>query len=87
MKLIYCPKCQDVRKLDFAITVCSCGASKGWYDDDALNAVIKGEAIPIGFANDSFVNALRKRRPTGFGKRFDAFVIPEDCPTVTKLDN
>ncbi len=48
MKLIYCKKCQDVRKLDFAVTVCNCGASKGWYADDALNAVIRGRQSRLG---------------------------------------
>ncbi len=86
MTLIYCPKCGDVRKLDFRVTTCKCGASKGWNVLDELNAVIQGAAIPIGFTNDSFSNALRKRRPNGLGKLFNAFVIPKDCPTVTKLD-
>lgn len=87
MKLIYCPKCQDVRKLDFAVTVCSCGASKGWYADDALNAVIQGQAIPIGFDNPTLVAALRNQPEDGVGEVFIAFVIPKNCPTVTKLDN
>jgi len=87
MKLIYCPKCHDVRKLDYPVTVCNCGASKGWYKDDGLHVVIQGEAIPLGFTNDSLTDALRKRPASGLGKLFNAFVIPKDCPTVTKLDN
>ncbi len=86
MKLIYCPKCQDVRKLDFAVTVCNCGASKGWYANDALNAIIQGEAVLLGFDNPSLMAALHNQPEDGTGEVFTAFVIPKDCPTVTKLE-
>lgn len=85
MKLIFCPVCHDVRKLNYKVVVCDCGASKGWYHNEHLHATIQGKAIPIGFANDSFVNALTKRPAEGLGKLFNAFVIPEDCPTVRSL--
>jgi len=87
MKLIYCPECHDVRKLDYPVTVCKCGASKGWYLNDGLHAMIQGAAIPLGIANRSFVTALDNRPESGMGECFEAFVIPHDCPTVTKLDN
>jgi hypothetical protein len=87
MKLIYCPECHDVRKLDYQATFCKCGASSGWYEDDGLHATIQGEAIPLGFANSSLVAALENQPEYGMGEVFTAFVIPKDCPTVAKLDN
>ena len=87
MNLIYCPECQDVRKLDFAVTVCSCGASKGWYSDNRLHAVIQGKAIPIRFDNPSLMAALGNHLWNGLGVEFTAFVLPKNCDTVTKLDN
>lgn len=82
MKLIYCPKCQDIFKLRWDLRHCECGEAWGYYRDDGLNAVIGGGAVPIGFANQSFLNALKNRPKEGQGKRFAAFVIPEYCPTV-----
>jgi hypothetical protein len=92
MKLIYCPKCHDVRKLSHKVTFCMCGASRGWYDDDGLHATVQGEAIPLGFDNLTLRSALAMKSEGGWGKDgqgevFEAFVIPKDCPTVTKLDN
>lgn len=81
MKLIFCPECQDVRKLLDKLTTCSCGKSSGEYLDN-LNAYIFGDAIPLGFANRTFVRALRNRPGDGMGAEFVAFVIPEQCDTI-----
>lgn len=82
MKLIVCPKCDDVLSLRTdRERICECGRSGGRYTDD-LNAEIWGEAIPIGIANSSFIAALRARPDAGLGSRFEAFVIPRTCPTV-----
>ena len=83
VKLIYCPKCQDVVRLVQYQRSCDCGASNGRYTDD-LHAEIAGSAIPLGFANDSLVDALRGRTERGMGRRFEAFVIPSVCETVNK---
>jgi hypothetical protein len=85
MKLILCPVCHDVRKLDYRIVHCKCGASSGWYEDDGLNATIQGEAIPIGFNNSSLVAAVRNQPEAGAGEVFTAFVMPKICPTLAKL--
>ncbi|EKU99691.1 hypothetical protein Lepto7375DRAFT_1759 [Leptolyngbya sp. PCC 7375] len=82
VKLIFCPQCEDVRKLAFDLRRCFCGEAWGHYCDDGLNAVIGGGAIPLGFENKSFVEALKTRPVDRMGKRFEAFVIPEKCPTV-----
>lgn len=82
MKLIFCPRCTDVRRLFPADTTwCRCRASWGRYDDD-LHATIGGAAVPLGYANGSFARALRHRTATGPGSTFLAFVMPLSCPTV-----
>ncbi len=82
MKLIFCPKCEDIRALAYELRYCSCASSWGYYRRDGLNAVIGGKAIPLGLNNQSFVKALKNRPAQGLGQRFEAFVIPENCPTL-----
>lgn len=62
---------------------CFCGKSKGKYLDN-LYAEYSGPAIPIGFANFSFVQALRNQPDKAPGKTFEAFVIEKNCPTFKK---
>ena len=82
MKLIFCPKCQDVVKLKRCKTFCDCNASWGYYKSDGLNAVINNIAIPLGFANNSLANALENRPAKDMGEKFTAFVIPKKCATI-----
>lgn len=82
MKLIFCPHCHDIVRLTNSRKSCECGRSYGKYEPDGLNATINDVAIPLGFANDSFVEALRTRPKNGWGVRFEAFVIPEQCDSV-----
>ena len=81
MKLFYCPNCEDVVKMTKEVRHCECGSASGFYQDD-LNAIINQNAIPIGFSNRSFIDALVCRPEKGQGKEFSAFVIPEKCNTV-----
>lgn len=81
MKLILCPKCSDLFRLTQKYKVCECGASAGNYVDD-LNAITYGKAIPVGFANYSFIQAIRNQPNEGLGKEFTAFIIPKKCPTI-----
>jgi len=81
MKLIFCPRCQDVKKLQSWMTYCECQESFGRYIDN-LNAEIFGEAIPIGFANHLFYSAIRNQPEVGSGKVFEAFIIPKLCDTI-----
>lgn len=82
MKLILCPKCHDVFKLDYQLRQCKCGQSYGQYGTDGLHASYHG-GIPIGFNNRSLVVAMFNQPQEGMGERFEAFVIPKDCPTMT----
>jgi len=86
MKLIFCPECHDVRSLAKALRICSCGESWGRYHNE-IDARVGGKAVPLGFANGSFVRALANRPVDGLGERFEAFVIPHQCPTVRPMGN
>ena len=83
MKLIFCPSCRDVLALRMHFRSCECGKSGGRYVDN-LNAIIKGDAIPIGFHNMSFGTAVGLQPLQGWGRNFVAFVIPKICPTVSR---
>lgn len=83
MKLVVCSRCSDIFNLKAYTKSCSCGKASGRYID-GLNAVISGTAIPIGFENSSFIDAIRNRPTCGLGSRFEAFIIPESCPTITE---
>ncbi len=81
MKLIFCLNCHDVVKGDFEPRTCKCGASGLQYLDD-LNATYWGDdAVPLGFANNSLVDAVADQPLKGMGREFKAFVIPIICPT------
>jgi len=85
MKLLYCPNCHDVFSLtDKKWKMCDCGRARGRYMDN-LQAVYSG-GIPLGFNNFSFMPALRGQPKKGLGRRFEAFVIPKQCPTMEKID-
>ncbi len=81
MKLIFCPECEDVVKLDIHVRTCKCEASWGYYRADGLNAFYFGCAIPLGFENSSLITALNNQPNKGMGERFDAFVVPKSSPT------
>lgn len=88
MKLLYCPRCEDVMKLQIARgpntrTACRCLSSYGYYKDDGIHAVYGGEAVPLGFGNRSLARAIQEWPLKGErGWRFDAFTIPVDAPTI-----
>lgn len=83
MKLIFCTNCHDVKRLLLEEDrKCICGESGGKYIN-SLEAIIYGKAIPLGFNNGSFVAALKNQPEYGQGERFEAFVIPKNCPTIT----
>ena len=85
MKLLYCVQCQDVIRLVSAEQHCKCGACGGHYIN-ALDAVFWGTAMPLGFDNHSFGDALEAQlKGPGPGTVFEAFVLPEDCDTMKKI--
>jgi len=95
MKLLLCIKCSDVFSLNFKEKTCACGETKGRYVDE-LNAEISGNCEPIGFANDSFITALKKQRIENKhydgnkdtcckGIEFTAFIIPLWASSVKRV--
>mgnify|MGYP003663922171 FL=1 len=86
MKLLFCNTCRDIVKLSRTTRTCQCGATGGHYREDGLNAVYYGPAIPLGFANSSFYEAIDSQPEFGDGYRYTSFVIPKVCPTMVHID-
>tara|TARA_R110001583_G_scaffold4513_2_gene25983 strand:+ start:266 stop:649 length:384 start_codon:yes stop_codon:yes gene_type:complete len=86
MKLLFCNTCRDIVKLSRTTRTCQCGATGGHYREDGLNAVYYGPAIPLGFANSSFYEAIDSQPEFGDGYRYTSFVIPKVCPTMVHTD-
>jgi hypothetical protein len=86
MKLLLCKNCQDIIRLIHSKRTCKCGNISGIYINE-LDAIYSGDdAVPIGFANGSLVEAMRNQPESGMGKVFTAFVIPKECETFVKVD-
>lgn len=95
MKLLLCIKCSDIFSLTMDERTCKCGKSSGKYVDQ-LNAEIKGDCMPLGFANQSFLDALRRQHIENKhydgnkdtcckGQEFTAFVIPDWAKSVKRV--
>ena len=84
MKLIFCPDCQDVFKLSKKLRSCECGKCSGKYINN-LEAVYNN-GIPLGFNNQSLGMACAAQPVAGLGKKFEAFVIARNVPTMVKTD-
>ena len=61
MKLLMCLDCGDIFNLTNEIKACGCGKTTGQYIDN-LNAEYSGNCKPIGFANGSFMDAIKIQR-------------------------
>lgn len=100
MKLLFCLNCGDVMSLRTQHSrECECGAVSGRYIDD-LNVEVTGNPIVLGFANQSFLNAVRIQLARGDsletmdyaggkvtkGRSFEAFVIPESANSVKRVN-
>ena len=83
MKLLFCRKCTDVRKLHRAGVTCWCGESWGRYLNDNDHAEHSGPSLVVALGNRSFHQAVRDtdKNPMGdqnttLGFWFKAWVIP-----------
>ncbi len=86
MKLIFCLECQDVFKpATRLMTYCKCTKCSGQHIDEN-NLEYSGPGIPVGFANSTFARAIRNRPESGDGAGFTAFIFPEQCDSIVKLD-
>jgi len=86
MKLIYCNNCADVLSLSYTTKTCRCGETGGHYERDGLHAIYYGNAMPLGFTNDTFKHARERQPEWGNGFEFTAFVIPKVCPTMVHTE-
>lgn len=90
MKLVFCPECEDVKKLEIDTpTFCHCGRSWGRYLTDGLHAEYGGDAILLALGNTSLIKAVAKelagqRRIDGLGFKIEAWVIPTTSDRITK---
>lgn len=101
MKLFCCAKCNQIFNLTHWYQECEGEHGGGQYIDH-VNAKVWGDPTRIfvlGFANTSFINALRdqihigdqrlestfERHMTPRGREFTAFVIPEVSPSVIRV--
>lgn len=86
MKLLFCGKCKDVFNMSLDLKICSCGDTGGKYITKERIAIFGKSATVLGFKNNSFSKALQNTPMLGAGFRFDAFVIPLICDTVTHVE-
>jgi hypothetical protein len=94
MKLFLCKKCADVVRCFDEKRTCKCGASSGYYTDDANAVFIGKDCVPLGFANSKLIKAVNmaeienkhQKDPTACkGVDFASFVILE-CSTSIKKE-
>lgn len=86
MKLLLCRSCQDIFRLVEEERTCRCGSTKGAYTGNVQARYSGPHAVPIGFANESLVRAIKNQPESGMGERFEAFVIPSNCPSFTRRE-
>ena len=85
MKLIFCPECQDVLKLQMEKRECLCKKSGGCYTDK-VHAEIWGLAEAIGFSNPSFTTAYSHRKsldPTL--QNFSAWIFGSTARNIKRI--
>lgn len=58
MKLVFCPFCQDLFKLNMTMRSCECGKCYGRYLDNS-KAEVSEKAISVGIDNDSLHHAIK----------------------------
>lgn len=82
MKLLFCLKCQDVRKLGKTKRYCACRQCSGRYTDDVM-AEVSGPCEVVCFANSSFAEAVMNVNSTA--KHFVAWVNRHGDPELTHV--
>lgn len=58
MKLLFCPKCQDLFRLDFELKTCKCGEVKGMYTGKTLSET-NGKGLCLAIDNNDILRVLR----------------------------
>lgn len=90
MKLLLCPKCGDIFNLNMTMKICSCGNTKGRYNDN-INAIHIGDGIPLCISNPSIREAIMFQKhkdvkyPDEFyGEKIDSWVCPANSTTFKR---
>ena len=73
MKLLFCPKCDDMFKLTYKHKSCECGEVTGNYIDNT-NAVTNGKGISVAIGNGSFIDAYNKLKFCGDKEERDFYI-------------
>lgn len=58
MKLLFCPDCFDVVKLDYNLRRCKCGNCAGKYEADGLHAVVNGGGMSLMINNIDLMGTI-----------------------------
>lgn len=58
MKLIFCPSCKDIVRLEYIVKHCSCRLCAGKYLKDHITAVVNNRSLVFGIDNNSFNAAI-----------------------------
>lgn len=82
MKLLFCPECHDIIKLQKYTRTCQCEKSGGYYLENGDYAKFFGQAIPIAISNLSFEQAIRSRSNKDKSESFTGFVFPKKHPHI-----
>ncbi len=85
MKMLYCPDCNDIFNLSRNTKSCTCNKVGGRYLDDVTAEYWGHKAVPLGFTNSSFKEALIKRPNDGFGSKYESFIIAKNCDSMKKI--
>jgi hypothetical protein len=102
MKLLCCIRCNQIFSLSHEYAECKGGHGGGQYVDN-LNAKVWGDKKQIfvlGFANSTFISALRGQlnegdskeeffyagKMTPKGRDFTAFVIPDAADSIIRVE-
>jgi hypothetical protein len=89
MKLIYCPECSDLVTLtpDTVKRECRSKCSWGHYlQDDNINAVYGGKAVPIGINSHNLDSAIECQLDD-VPLHFSAYIVPKNCETFKREES
>jgi len=89
MKLLLCPHCQDVRKLQSRKTKCKCKKVWGKYLPDGVHAQVGGDRpVVLGLNNNDLVPAVKRFLGGKYliGNTVQAWVIEKASDRVEHLE-
>ena len=79
MKLLLCPRCQDIFKLAYSTRQCACGLVAGRYNEDGHTAVSNGKGISLALDNNYIIDAIFEMqdiKDAGYSDYYERARIP-----------